>query len=53
MTGHGNIRFYLHRLKNRWKFRVPMQTRHTNSRPSDIPVQKAKERQRNAEEQCP
>jgi len=28
-----------------------MQTRHTNSRPSDISVQKAKERKRNAEEQ--
>ena len=31
-----------------------MQTRHTNSRPSDIPVEKAKERkkERNSEEQC-
>jgi len=29
-----------------------MQTRYTNSRPSDIPVQKAKERQRNSEEEC-
>jgi len=28
-----------------------MQTRHTNSRPSDIPVQKAKERKRNSKEQ--
>jgi len=29
-----------------------MQTPNTNSRPSDIPVQKAKERKRNSEEQC-
>ena len=29
-----------------------MQTRNTNSRPSDILVQKAKERKRNSEEQC-
>ena len=27
-------------------------TRNTNSRPPDIPVQKAKERKRNSEEQC-
>jgi hypothetical protein len=30
-------------LKNYRYSRVPMQTRHTNSRPSDISVQKAKE----------
>jgi len=30
-----------------------MQTRNTNSRPSDIPMQKAKERKRNSEKQCP
>jgi hypothetical protein len=29
-----------------------MQTRNTNSRPSDIPVQKAKERKRNSVERC-
>jgi len=29
-----------------------VQTRNTNSRPSDIPVQEAKERKRNSEEQC-
>jgi len=29
-----------------------MQTRHTNGRPSDIPMQKAKEWKRNSEEQC-
>jgi len=29
-----------------------MQTRHTKSRPSDIPVQKAKESKRNSEEKC-
>ena len=30
-------------IKNYGKPRVPKLTRHTNSRPSDIPVQKAKE----------
>jgi len=30
-------------IKNYTKSRVPMQTRYTNGRPSDIPVQKAKE----------
>jgi len=39
-------------IKNYRKSRVPIQTRHTNSRPSDISVQKAKERKRNSEEQC-
>jgi hypothetical protein len=34
------------------KSRVPVQTRHTISRPFDIPVQKAKNRKRNFEEQC-
>jgi len=29
-----------------------MQKRHTNCRPSDIPVEKAQERKRNSEEQC-
>ena len=40
-------------IKNYRKSRVPMQTLYTNSRPSDIPVLKAKERKRNSEEQCP
>jgi hypothetical protein len=31
---------------------MPMQSRNTNSRPSDIPVQKVKERKSNTEEQC-
>ena len=39
-------------IKNYKKYRVPMQTLQTNSRPSDIPVQKAKERKINSEEQC-
>jgi len=52
MTCHGNIRSYLHRLKNYSKSRVPKQTRHTKSRLSDILVQKAKELNRNSEEQC-
>jgi hypothetical protein len=38
-------------IKNYMKSRVPTQTRHTHSRPSDIPVQKAKVRKRNSEEQ--
>jgi hypothetical protein len=52
MTGHGNIRSYLHRLTNNWKSRMPMLSWHTNSRPSDIPVQKAQELNSNSEEQC-
>ena len=39
-------------IKNCRKSRVPMKTQHTNSRPSDIPVQKAKERKRISEELC-
>jgi len=31
---------------------VPLQTRHTNGRPSDIAVKKTKEWKRNSEEQC-
>jgi hypothetical protein len=31
---------------------MPMQSRNTNSIPSDIPVQKAKEWKSNSEEQC-
>ena len=52
MTGRGNIRSYLTSIKNYRKSRVPMQTRHTNTRPSDISGQKAKERKINSEEQC-
>ena len=50
MTGHGNIQFYLHRLKIIES--PPMQTRHSNGRPSHIPVQEAKELKRNSEERC-
>jgi len=44
MSGHGNIRSCLHRLKIIDQSRVSMQTRHTNSRPFDISVRKVKER---------
>ena len=37
-------------IKNCRKCRVPVQTLHTDSRPSDITVQKAKEGKRNSEE---
>ena len=43
---------FLTSIKSSTKSRVLMQTRHTSDRPSDIPVQKAKERKRNLEEQC-
>ena len=46
MTGHSIL---LALIKNYRKSRMPTQTRHTNSRPSDIPVQKPKERKRNSE----
>jgi len=39
-------------IKNYRKYRVFMQKWHTNSRPSDIAVQRDKERKRNSEEQC-
>jgi len=32
--------------------KIRVRTRRTHSRPSDIPVEKAKERKRNSEEQC-
>ena len=44
-TGHGKNSILLASIKNNRKSRVPMQTRYTNNRPSDIPVQKAKERE--------
>jgi hypothetical protein len=43
MTGHGNIRSYLHTPKINRESRMPMRSRNISSRPSDIPVQKAKE----------
>ena len=48
MTVHGNtrIRSYLNGLKIIGSPECPC-------KPSDIPVQKAKERKRNSEEQCP
>jgi hypothetical protein len=39
-------------IKNCRKSRLPTHTRHTNSRPSDIPVQNAKEGKSNSEEHC-
>ena len=51
MTGQGNNSILLASIKNYRKSTAPTQTRHTN-RPSDIPVQKAKERKSNSEEQC-
>ena len=52
MSGHGNIRSYLHRLKIIDSPECPCKQRHTNNRPFDISVRKVKVRKRNAEEQC-
>ena len=51
MSGHGNIRSYLHRLKIIDSPECPCKTKHINSRPFGISVRKDKVRKRNAEEQ--
>jgi len=49
---YNHVQTKLASIKNCRKSRVPIQSRHPNSRPSDIPVQYAKDGKSNSEEQC-
>jgi len=49
---YNRVQTKLASIKNCRKSRVPKEARHTDSRPSDIPVQNAKEGQSDPEEEC-